>query len=87
MSLIGAVFGTLLVNSGKSIFSESFPQLWLFFMGGLFVAVVMLFPNGLAGAWDSIRKRMPGARGRIPAIGTAITEKMPPAEFVNAQPE
>lgn len=53
MSLIGAVYGTLLINYGKTAFSESFPQLWLFLMGGLFIAVVMFFPNGLAGIWQS----------------------------------
>jgi urea transport system permease protein len=52
MSLIGAVYGTLLINFGKTVFSESFPELWLFLIGGLFIAVVMLFPNGLAGLWD-----------------------------------
>ncbi|MFT5578206.1 MAG: urea transport system permease protein, partial [Paraglaciecola psychrophila] len=52
MSLIGAVYGTLLVNFGKTFFSESFPEMWLFLIGGLFIAVVMLFPNGLAGLWD-----------------------------------
>lgn len=52
MSLIGAVYGTLLINFGKTAFSESFPELWLFLMGGLFIAVVMLFPNGLAGLWE-----------------------------------
>jgi urea transport system permease protein len=51
MSLIGAVYGTLLINFGKSGFSESFPELWLFLMGGLFISVVMFFPNGLAGLW------------------------------------
>jgi urea transport system permease protein len=56
-SLLGAVYGTLLVNTGKSLFSENFPQLWLFAMGGLFIAVVMLFPDGLAGVWESIRTR------------------------------
>ncbi len=45
MSLLGAVYGTLLVNTGKSLFSETFPQLWLFAMGGLFIAVVMFFPE------------------------------------------
>ena len=53
MSLIGAVYGTLLINYGKTAFSESFPQLWLFLMGGLFISVVMFFPNGLAGIWQS----------------------------------
>ena len=33
------VFWSLLVNTGKSLFSETFPQLWLFAMGGLFIAV------------------------------------------------
>jgi len=52
MSLIGAVYGTLLINFGKTAFSETFPELWLFLMGGLFISVVMFFPNGLAGLWD-----------------------------------
>ncbi len=55
-SLYGAVYGTLLVNTGKSLFSETFPQLWLFAMGGLFIAVVVLFPDGLAGLWELLRK-------------------------------
>src|SRR5690606_38105083 len=53
MSLIGAVYGTLLVNFGKTYFSESFPTLWLVFMGALFIGVVMAFPNGLAGLYTS----------------------------------
>jgi urea transport system permease protein len=52
MSLIGAVYGTLLINYGKTVFSESFPELWLFLMGALFIGVVMFFPNGLAGLWQ-----------------------------------
>ncbi|WP_297907129.1 urea ABC transporter permease subunit UrtC [Thiomonas sp.] len=52
-SLIGAVYGTLLVNYGKSAFSESFPSLWLLFMGAMFIGVVMLFPQGLAGLYTT----------------------------------
>jgi urea transport system permease protein len=48
-SLVGAVIGTLVVNWGKTVFSESFPELWLFAMGGAFIAVVLAFPRGLAG--------------------------------------
>jgi urea transport system permease protein len=48
-SLVGAVIGALVVNWGKTLFSESFPELWLFAMGGLFIAVVLAFPRGLAG--------------------------------------
>lgn len=60
MSLIGVVYGTLLVNFGKSIFSETFPELWLFLMGGLFIAVVMFFPNGLAGIWEKHGSKLTG---------------------------
>jgi urea transport system permease protein len=43
----------LLVNFGKTYFSESFPDLWLFLMAALFMGVVMAFPNGLAGLYES----------------------------------
>lgn len=56
-SLIGVVYGTLLVNYGKTFFSETYPELWLFLMGGLFMAVVMFFPNGLAGVWDKYARK------------------------------
>src|SRR6056297_2591113 len=52
LSILGAVYGTLLVNYAKTSFSESFPELWLFGLGALFIAVVMAFPNGLAGLWS-----------------------------------
>jgi len=76
MSLIGAVYGTLMVNFGKTYFSESFPQLWLFLMSALFISVVMFFPNGLAGVYEKyvrgwIGKRIAAFRnrgtGRAPA--------------------
>jgi len=58
-SLVGAVAGALLVNWGKTLFSESFPELWLFAMGGMFIAVVLAFPKGLAGVFtDHILPRL-----------------------------
>lgn len=56
LSLFGAVIGALLVNFAKTTFSETFPELWLFAMGGLFIAVVMAFPNGLAGIYSTYVK-------------------------------
>jgi len=55
-SLLGAVYGTLLVNFGKTYFSESYPATWLILMGATFIAVVMFFPNGLAGIYDKYVK-------------------------------
>jgi urea transport system permease protein len=53
LSLVGAVYGALLVNASKTLFSESFPDLWLFLMAGLFIGVTMAFPLGLAGLFES----------------------------------
>ncbi len=55
MSPVGAVYGSLLVNWARTAFSESFPELWLLAMGAIFIGVVMLFPNGLAGMVDGMK--------------------------------
>lgn len=68
MSLIGAIYGTLLINFGKTAFSETFPQLWLFLMGGLFISVVMFFPNGLAGVWESYGHHVTKQTDKIKAL-------------------
>ena len=79
MSLLGAVYGTLLVNFGKTYFSETFPELWLFLMGGLFIAVVMYFPNGLAGLWQTQGKRlMDKLRGQSKAVAPVAAEAAKP---------
>ena len=56
MSVIGAVFGTLLVNFAKTFFSEDYPDFWLFLMGATFIGVVLLFPDGLAGLYERYGK-------------------------------
>jgi len=52
-TLIGAIIGTILVNFARSLLSEQFPEVWLFFQGALFLIVVMVLPNGLFGWWIS----------------------------------
>ena len=84
LSLFGAVYGTLLVNWAKTSLSESFPELWLFGLGALFIAVVLAFPNGLAGLYRShvepLAGRLLRRRGRrseplgAPAIQSAPAE-------------
>ncbi|MDE1980948.1 MAG: urea ABC transporter permease subunit UrtC [Betaproteobacteria bacterium] len=69
MSLVGAIYGALLVNYGKTAFSESFPTLWLFFMGLLFIGVVMVFPEGLSGLYKThleprLRQLMKKGKGK-----------------------
>ena len=48
-TLVGAVFGTVLVNFAKSLLSEQFPAFWLFLQGALFLAVVTVLPDGFIG--------------------------------------
>jgi urea transport system permease protein len=80
MSLVGAVYGALLVNAGKTLFSESFPDLWLFLMAGLFIGVTMAFPMGLAGLWDE--KIRPWWKGRRQALREAAVK--PPTSTATA---
>jgi len=84
LSLLGAVYGALLVNWAKTTFSESFPELWLFAMGGLFIAVVLAFPNGLAGLFQQhIAPHLPNwyrDKPRSTTAGSAPTTQQPQAE-------
>lgn len=48
-TLVGAILGALVVNFAKSLLSEKFPEIWLFFQGGLFLLVVMVLPDGFVG--------------------------------------
>jgi urea transport system permease protein len=48
-SLIGAILGTLVVNFGKDFVSSAFPDAWLYVVGAVFVLVVTIAPQGLAG--------------------------------------
>ena len=48
-TLVGAILGALVVNFAKSLLSEKFPDIWLFFQGGLFLIVVTVLPDGFVG--------------------------------------
>jgi urea transport system permease protein len=61
-TLIGAIIGAILVNAGRSSFSEKFPDIWQYFLGALFILVVLVFPNGVVGtaqtAYNSIKEKL-----------------------------
>ncbi|MDQ7911639.1 urea ABC transporter permease subunit UrtC [Pseudomonas sp. 102515] len=82
LSLLGAVYGALLVNFGKTYFSESFPELWLYLMGGLFIVVVLYFPNGVAGLWKSHGQRLVARLKRQPVGAVAAPAETSPAKPV-----
>ena len=48
-TLIGAVIGAIAVNYAKTYFTGAFPEIWLFALGGLFIVVTILTPQGIMG--------------------------------------
>jgi len=56
-TLVGAVLGAGLVNYGKTIFTASLPEYWLFALGGLFVLVTLFLPHGIVGLLRKLRRR------------------------------
>lgn len=52
LSVPGAVVGALVIGFLKSYLSEAFPEGWLYFLGAVFILVVWVMPNGLAGLLD-----------------------------------
>lgn len=69
--LFGAVIGAILVNYGKTYFTGAFPEIWLFFLGGLFVVSTLFLPKGVVGLVKSrfIKREEVG-----PLVGTATEE-------------
>lgn len=77
LSLYGAVYGTLMVTLAKSLFSESYPNMWMFFYGSLFIIVVLLLPKGLAGLYeDHIKPWISRLRNRGGALPEGNVEPM-----------
>jgi urea transport system permease protein len=85
LSILGAVYGTLLVNFAKTSFSESFPELWLFAMGALFIGVVMAFPNGLAGIYQTYIEPRLTSNKKKTANDTTPPEGKPMASASNTE--
>lgn len=50
-TLIGPIIGAIVVNLGKSWFTTTLPELWLFALGALFVFSTLFLPKGIVGLW------------------------------------
>ena len=48
-TLIGAALGAVLVNGAKTILTGALPEVWLFALGALFIAVTLFLPKGILG--------------------------------------
>jgi urea transport system permease protein len=54
-TLYGAALGGVLVNLAKTYLTGAAPEIWLYFLGALFVLVTLLLPKGIVGAVASIK--------------------------------
>jgi len=69
-TLLGPVVGALGVNWLQSILTTHYPDLWLLVLGGLFVAVVLFFPDGVVGTAQKLIARIrPGSRASVRQSG------------------
>jgi urea transport system permease protein len=59
-TLIGPVIGAFLVNFAKTWLTGALPEVWLFALGALFIAVTVFMPKGVMGLWAQYKAR----RGR-----------------------
>jgi urea transport system permease protein len=48
-TLYGAIVGAVLVNYSKTVLTGLLPEAWLFILGGLFIVVTLLLPDGIVG--------------------------------------
>jgi len=57
-TLVGPVLGALLVNFAKTWFTGALPEVWLFALGALFIAVTLFLPKGLVGLFGQAGRRL-----------------------------
>jgi urea transport system permease protein len=80
-TLIGPIIGAVAVAFGKSMFTSAFPEVWLFALGGLFVAVTLFLPKGIVGTisgYVSARKAMKASKDA--EAGVDVDKPIQPAE-------
>ncbi len=70
--LHGAILGAIVVNYAKTYFTGALPEIWLFMLGGLFIATTLFLPKGIVGLMGKIRDRRQAATG--PALPQSAGE-------------
>jgi urea transport system permease protein len=74
-TLVGPILGAFAVNGAKTWFTVAYPELWLYFLGLLFVLVTLFLPRGIAGLAETLRARLPGRIGTERATAAAATQE------------
>ena len=68
-TLIGPILGAVLVNFAKTWLTGALPEVWLFVLGAIFIAVTLFLPRGLVGLFGrlaaAVRRRRQAARAAL----------------------
>jgi urea transport system permease protein len=76
-TLVGAVLGAIGVNWAQSWLTTNYPDLWLLFLGALFMGVVLFFPDGVLGALGRLVAWLRRPRRSASAPATAVSGAAP----------
>jgi urea transport system permease protein len=68
-SLVGPIVGAFLVNGAKSWLTVTAPEIWLYFLGGLFILVTLYLPHGVVGWVRQMVGRWVGRHGQAKGGG------------------
>jgi urea transport system permease protein len=76
-TLVGAVIGAVGVNWIQSWLTTSWPDVWLLFLGALFMAVVLFIPDGVVGAIARLATQLSALLSRTRAMTPPTTRSRP----------
>jgi len=86
-TLIGPVIGAFAVNAIKSWATRAYPDLWLIFLGTMFILVTIFMPKGIVGLPAQLRglakkiaAKMDGRNGEPKSVGVDAADTIQPAK-------
>jgi urea transport system permease protein len=86
-TLIGPVIGAFAVNAMKSWATRAFPDLWLIFLGTMFILVTIFMPKGIVGLPAQLRQAaMKLKRKRATPVAAPVAIK-PPKGIQTVEPK
>jgi len=78
-TLVGGAFGALIVNGTKSWLTAAYPELWLYALGLIFIAVTLFLPQGIVGLFAR-KGKAAAAPQPEPEIAPAIADEKVPSQ-------
>ncbi len=75
-TLWGALLGAISINWLRSVLTATYPGLWPIILGGLFVTVILFFPQGLVGLGTRLRALGTRKRAFLTTGGVAPSSKV-----------